>query len=270
MQYISISMKHLLHLFIFAFTTLALSQEQSIKAIKTNTVLLTADDFIGFDGLGNCFYLQNNVVHKKGETTMAQYQNLALGKITKVDILNPLKVVVFYKDFNSVVLLDSQLNEIQRVDFSKLDTPIVASAVGISGQNKLWLFNSLNQQIGLYDLTNNNYQNLGVPIKEEFQYYQSDFNYFHWIDSDTQWNTCTVYGTIFTNGKTEGNESVQLLDNKKLLFAKQNKIYLKDIEQDKVYEIEIVEKSFKKMYYKDQILSIFTDQGITNYKITIP
>ena len=34
--------------------------------------------------------------------------------------------------------------------------------------------------------------------------------------------------------------------------------------------IENIEKSFKNFYYKDQILSIFTNQEITNYKIIIP
>lgn len=263
-------MKHLFYICLIIFGHLAFSQVQTIKAVKTDELLLNADDFIGFDGLGNCFYIQNNVVYKTGDTTIAQYQNLALGKITKVDILNPLKVVVFYKDFNSVVLLDSQLNEIQRIDFSKTDTPIVASAVGISGQNKLWVFNSLNQQIGLFDLTNSNYQNLGVPIQEEFRYYQTDFNYFHWINKEYQWNTCTIYGTIFTTEKVDENIQIQFLDSGRQFFVKENLIYMKDIEQNKVYEIEIVEKSFKKMYYKDQILSIFTNKGITNYKITIP
>jgi hypothetical protein len=162
------------------------------------------------------------------------------------------------------------MNEIQRIDFSKLEDIVVAAAVGISGQNKVWVFNSMNQQIGLYDLTNNSYQNLGVPINGELLYYQSDFNYFHWIDNQRQWNTCTIFGRVFTNGSLNEMGEIQLLDLNKVLFSKNNLIYVNDIKQNKSYEIEIVEKSFKKIYYKDQILSIFTDKGITNYKITIP
>ncbi len=247
-----------------------ISQSVKISATKTDQLFFEADDFIGFDGFGSCFYIKNNTVFKKVDTTVLQYQNLSLGKVTKVDILNPLKVILFYKEFNSIVVLDNQMNEIQRVDFSKLDNTVIASAVGISGQNKIWVFNSMNQQIGLYDLTNNSYQNLGVPIKDELQHYQSDFNYFHWIDSQHQWNTCTIFGRVFSNGKMGEMSEIQLLDIDKVLFAKNNQMYLNDIKQNKLYEIEIVEKSFKKFYYKDQILSIFTDKGITNYKITIP
>lgn len=263
-------MKTLFYIVFFLSFNLNVAQEQKIKAIKTSEIKLIADDFVGFDGFGSCFYIQNNTVFKKVDSTVLQYQNLSLGKITKVDIINPLKVIVFYKDFNSVVVLDNQLNEIQRIDFSNLNTPLVATAIGISGQNKIWIFNSLNQQIGLYDLVNANYQNLGVPIKNEFSYYQTDFNYFHWIGKDGQWNTCTIFGRVFSNGKVEAKNQIQLLDINKILFTNNNLVYIKDIKQNTSYEIEIVEKSFKKIYYKDQILSIFTDKGITNYKITLP
>ncbi len=263
-------MKKVFYLLLLIAFQFSMSQSSKITATKTDYLILEADDFIGVDGFGNCFYTKNNIVFKKVDSDVLQYQNLALGKVTKVDILNPLKVILFYKEFNSIVVLDNQMNEIQRVDFSKLDNTVVASAVGISGQNKIWVYNSMNQQIGLYDLTNNSYQNLGIPIKEELLYYQSDFNYFHWVDGQHKWNTCTIFGRVFSNGSIDEIEAIQLLDINKVLFAKNNRMYVNDLKQNKVYEIEIVEKSFKKFYYKDQILSIFTDKGITNYKITIP
>lgn len=235
-----------------------------------DSIAIDADCFIGFDGFKNCFYTKNNVLFKKVGDSNLQYQNPSLGKITKVDILNPLKIIVFYEEFNSVIVLDNQLNEIQKVDLSKLETPVVASAIGISGQNKLWVFNILNQQIGLYDLNSNTYQNLGMPIKDGVSYYQTDFNYFQWIDKQNNWNTCTIYGRIFSSGKMETTSKMQLLNENKVLFSKDNSLFIRDKNTNKLYEIEIVEKSFKNFYYKDQILSIFTNKGITNYKITIP
>lgn len=263
-------MKKLISFLTILYCCVTFGQNQKITPIKTDTFALEADAFIGFDSFNNYFYTKNNVLFKKAESGLLQYQNLSLGKITKIDILNPLKVVVFYEAFNSVIILDNQLNEIQKVEFSKLETPVVASAVGVSGQNKLWVFDILNQQIGLYDLNANTFKNLRIPIKDGVMYYQTDFNYFQWIDKQNQWNTCTIYGRIFSNGTVESNSNLQLLETNKMLFSQNNKLYLRDRNIDKCYEIEIVEKSFKNFYYKDQILSIFTDQGITNYKITIP
>jgi hypothetical protein len=50
-------------------------------------------------------------------------------------------------------------------------------------------------------------------------------------------------------------------------------LYFKDISDtnsDTVSEIEVLEKTFDKFCYKDQILSIFTAKEITNYKIVTP
>lgn len=243
---------------------------QKIIAVRSDFVPFEADNFIGFDGFKNYFYTKDNVIYKKSEVTILQYQNLSLGKISKVDIINPLKVIVFYEEFNSVIVLDNFLNEIQKIEFSSLETPVLASGIGISGQNKLWVFNALNQQIGLYDLNSNTYQNLSIPIKDNILYYQTSFNYFEWIDNQNNWKSCSIYGTIIPNGKTEATSNLQILDGKSILFLKSNTLYISDRTKGIFYEIEIVEKSFQDFYYKDQILSIFTNKGITNYKITIP
>ncbi|WP_395052039.1 hypothetical protein [Flavobacterium sp.] len=263
-------MKHLFYYIVFLSFSICQSQNSKIKVTKLDSIAFDADSFVGLDGFRNCYYIKDNVFFKKADTLSLQYQNLALGKLTKVDSTNPLKIILFYEEFNSVVVLDNQLNEIQKIEFSKLETPIVASAIGISAQNQLWVYNSLNQQIGLYDLNSNTYKNLGVPIKETFSYYQTDFNYFHWIDSKNQWLTATIFGRIINNGLIEIKENLQFLDLSEVLFLKDKKLFIRDRNGNKLYEIEIVEKSIKNFYYKDQILSIFTDHGITNYKIILP
>jgi hypothetical protein len=263
-------MKKIVSLILLLISCVGFGQLEKLVPSPIETITFNGDTFIGLDGFNNCFYIKDNVLYKKSDNTLLQYQNVSLGKITKVDLLNPLKVIVFYEEFNSVMVLDNQLNEIQKVEFSKLETPVVAAAIGISGQNKLWVFNSLDQQIGLYDLNSNTYNNLGMPIKDGIAYYQSDFNYFQWIDKQNNWNTCTIYGRILTNGKVEPSAHKQLLDKNKVLFSNDDTLFIRDRNLDKLYQIEIVEKSFKNFYYKDQILSIFTTNGITNYKITIP
>jgi hypothetical protein len=257
----------LLPIFLFVF---ALCQSQKINTIKLDFLEIEADEFVGFDGFNNCYVVKDNILFKKIDTTILQYQNLSLGKISKVDLLNPLKIIIFYSDFNTVIVLDNQLNEIQKIEFSKFDTPVVISAAGTSGQNKLWFFNTLNQQIGLFDLVTNQFQYIGTTIRDSFTNYQTDFNYFQFIDKKNQWNIYTIFGRYFQNGTIEPNLQVQLLNDRKYLFYNGESLYLKDNSTNSKFEIEIVEKTFKKFYYKEQILSIFTDQGITNYKITIP
>jgi len=254
----------------YFFSQLIFCQTIKLPTTRIDFIEMDADFFIGFDGFKNYYYLKNNILYKKNDTSILQYQNLYLGKISKVDILNPLKIIVFYESFNSVILLDNQLNEIQKIEFSNLETPILATAVSVSGQNKLWVFDGLNQQLGLLNLSTNQFQIIGNPIKNGILNYQTNFNYFHYIDKNNDWNTYNIYGQHFQDKAIEKNIQTQFIDNEKYFFTTNDSLFLKDLSSDKLYEIEIVEKTFKKMYYKDQILSIFTHKGITNYKIIIP
>ncbi|MBA4317642.1 MAG: hypothetical protein C0412_04510, partial [Flavobacterium sp.] len=79
-----------------------------------------------------------------------------------------------------------------------------------------------------------------------------------------------VFGKITTFGKVADFEQIQVINDHAVLFSKDGKLQLQDIRKNSIYPIENVEKSFKNFYYKDQILATFTNQEITNYKITIP
>jgi hypothetical protein len=55
-----------------------------------------------------------------------------------------------------------------------------------------------------------------------------------------------------------------------LLYRKSNYLFAYSLLEKKSTLIEIEEKTLKNFTYKDQILSIFTTQGIKNYKIIVP
>ncbi len=263
-------MKNLIFLVILCCNGFVFGQNEKIIATKIDSVQFIAQNFIGVDNHGNYFFENENVLYKKTPTSVLQYQNIQLGNIKKVDILNPLKIVVFYEDFNSVVLLDNQLNEMQKINFSEIEIPIIVSAVGISGQNKLWIYNATNQQIGLFDLSLNEITNLNIPVKEKLNSYQTDFNYFYWIDNDNLLQTCTVFGKILPPKPITNTDNLIIIKDNIVLYIKNSSLYLEDFSTKKVYQIVNIENSFKKMFYKEQILTIFTNQGITNYKITLP
>ena len=108
-----------------------LAQNSRLETKLLQTQILTDKVFKGFDGLGNEYFVKNNVFMKQSETESWEYKNVALGKISAVDIINPLKIVLFYEDFNSVVLLDNQLNKMTEINFSQNPTPIVVTAMAV-------------------------------------------------------------------------------------------------------------------------------------------
>ena len=179
-------MKKLITAFLFILSTIAFSQNQKLTAVKINSISLDADQFLGYDQFGFYYTIKNNVLSKTKDHQSLEYKNISLGKITKVDLQNPLKIVLFYENFNTVVLLDNQLNETQKINFSENTVPILVTATGITSQNQLWIYNSLNQQIGLYDYLKNDYKTISTSFPENIKYYQSDFNAFYWIDQKKQ------------------------------------------------------------------------------------
>ncbi|WP_173966544.1 hypothetical protein [Flavobacterium collinsii] len=267
------------HLFLLSFLfvvcsfSAVFSQSQKIKTVPLSHFTNTSDQFLGYDSFGYYYQIKNNVFSKTKGKEVFEYKNVSLGTITKVDLQNPLKIVLFYEDFNTAVLLDNQLNKITDINFSLNNTPIIVSAIGMSTQNQLWIYNTLNQQIGLFDYLNNEYKTVSTPLTETIKYYQTDFNTFYWIDKKNNWFSCTIFGKTTALGKVPDFDAIEIVNNHQYIFSKANLLYFKDIttpDSNAFSEIEVLEKSFDKFCYKDQILSIFTAKEITNYKIVTP
>lgn len=239
------------------------------------TTLLTSENledkiYLGFDGLGSNYFIKNNVFSKHYEGQIWEYKNVPLGKITSVDYINPLKIIVFYEDFNTIIILDNQLNEIQKINLFDIDKTIFASQIGMASQNQFWIYNSLNQQILLFNYLNNTFKNIGNPTQENIKYTQSDFNNFYWIDDNNNWFAIDIFGKVILLANIPPWENIQIIDTDKLLFSQDNTLYCLNNKSKAIYEIEIVEKSFQKFHYKDQILAIFTNQQVKNFKLKLP
>ena len=263
-------MKTLITFCLWTFTIISFAQTDTKKAELIDQTEVNADVFIGYDKFDFLYFIKDNVIHKQKKDVSLEYKNLALGKITKVDLLNPLKVIVFYERFNTIITLDNQLNETLKINFSELKIPLMVSNMGIASQNRLWVFDQITQQIYLYDTLNGTLKSLGTPISEEIVFYNSDFNYFEWLDDKKQWYQCSLFGTI-ENLNYQFDFDIILFANSELIFYKKDAtVFIFNRKTNEVFSIENIEKSFENLTYKNQILSIFTNRGISNYKITIP
>ena len=263
-------MKNVIYFILLSIGTIHFCQSQQLKPVFEDEKKCSADEFYGFDNFRNFYYVKNNVFTKQSDKQTWEYKNVPLGKITSVDIINPLQIVLFYEQFNTAVMLDNQLNEIRRINFSDINTSIVVSKIGLSGQNQFWIYNAINQKLTLFDYIKNNLKELPVPIESNIKYSQSDFNTFYWIDENNNWFSCDIFGKKTLLANIPAFDNIQIIDSEKLLFSSGEKFYFLNNKTQSIIEIEIVENSFGNFYYKDQILSIFTSQEIKNFKIKLP
>lgn len=255
---------------LFLIPFFLLGQEKKIVTQSISTEKIEADLFVGFDTFGYLYYVKGQVFFKKKGQEIYQFKNVSLGSITRVDIINPLRIVLFYEPFNTVLLLDNQLNLTQKISFSENATPMVISATGLASQNRLWFFNTVNQQIGLYDFNKNTVVHLATPINDKVLFYQTEINYCHWINVKKQWFTCDVFGRIYYISDVPDCEALIFISNSRIVFKKNNQLYLFDSEQNTISTIEIDKKTFDNFTIKDQNLTIFTENEISTYKIILP
>lgn len=225
--------------------------------------------YLGTDAFGWEYTIANNEFRKTKDGKSVKYQNVSLGEIYRTDLQNPLQIVLFYRKFNTVVLLDNQLNQTATINFSALPTELIVEAASLASQNRLWLYDITTQQIGLYDPIRSNFRTLTPPFNDGIKYYQSDYNYFYWIDNVGKCFVVNLFGSVAPLGTMPDFDQAQLLSRTQILYSKDNKLYLYNLPDKTQKLIQISEKSFASFYYASQILSIFTDSEIIQYKITL-
>jgi hypothetical protein len=229
--------------------------------------------FAGTDAFGWQYTIADNEFRKHKDNTVLKYKNVALGDIYRADLQNPLQIVLFYKKFNTVVLLDNQLNETLVINFSNLPNnqpELIVEAAGLASQNRLWLYDITTQQIGLYDTARHTFRTVTPPFKDGLKFYQSDYNYFYWIDNTGKCWAVNLFGTVTLLGPVPDFTAAQLLDASNILISTADGLYEYNLPQQSFKKVQVVEKSFSSFYYKDQILSIFTNDEIIQYKIKLP
>ena len=262
--------KKILFILIINFLCFSLQSQEVIPAVKQSDTQLTCDIFLGFDNQKSIYSLKNNILTKNSNGITYQYNNLSLGKITNVDFQNPLQIVIFYKNFNTVVLLDNQLNEIKKIDFNLQSTPVTIEAVSLSSQNQIWIYDSISSKIGLYNVNTDTFKWISTMLENPISYYESDYTHFYWTDINLNLYRISIYGTIEKLGILPKFDVIELTKNGNSIYKIDDELYYYDLTSKSSSKIAIDEKIISKFFFRDGILSIFTQNEITNYKIILP
>ena len=161
-------------LFLISFSVGA---QEEITTTKKDSTAFNAKAIFGVDTFGTMYYTtDDNTFHKKTKDTTITYTNFQLSEITSANAFNPLKINLFYRDFNTVVILDNRLAEVFKIDFNTVQPYKNVSFVSTGFDNTLWIFNQDLQQLELYDYKTNKVRLKTVPIQSEILDLKSDYN----------------------------------------------------------------------------------------------
>lgn len=108
-----------------------------IKSIDTKNAAITTDY------LGNLYVVSEFRMSKYDSNGkfLQVYEDYTNGKISSVDVTDPMKVIVFYEDFLRVKVLDHTLSEIAAYDFNSVGYSSI-SALAHSRDDDFWIFDN--------------------------------------------------------------------------------------------------------------------------------
>ena len=113
---------------------------------------------VAMDNLDNLYILSSTGQIKKynaaGDSVGVYNQVRNFGKIPSMDVSNPLRILLFYKDFSTVVVLDRFLSNQSTLDLRKFSI-LNPSAIGNSYDNNIWAFDEYDNKLKKIDQQGN-------------------------------------------------------------------------------------------------------------------
>jgi len=102
------------------------------------------------DNLDNLYIISSTGQIKKfnpaGDSAAVYNQVIKFGKLFSIDVSNPLKLLLFYKDFSTIVILDRFLSNLTTIELRKFSI-LQAGAIGLSYDNNIWVFDEYDNKL---------------------------------------------------------------------------------------------------------------------------
>jgi hypothetical protein len=148
------TMKKRLYIYLVSMVLSCTGWSQADSSFKLIKVI--HGDIVDFtvDNLDNIYILNSrNSVYKydaNGDSVAVYNDVKKFGNATLIDVSNPLKVLLYYKDFSTVVMLDRFLNIRNSIDLRKQNI-FRAKTIGQSYDNKIWVYDEMENKLKKID-----------------------------------------------------------------------------------------------------------------------
>lgn len=138
-------------------TSSGFAQNDTLKGISNFTL----------DRLGNCYAIKNatEIIKIDGNGKLLNSNSRRdLGAVDLIDATDPLRILVFYKDFGVISILDNQLSKQNDINLRMMN---IASPTLIAGANDggIWVFDIETMQLNKIDI-NLNQSKINIDIRQ--------------------------------------------------------------------------------------------------------
>lgn len=243
---------------------------QSNPTIETKFLSKTAIEYNGLiyiDDFNTYYTLTNNALYKVSDKISLNYSNVQLGKIESVDLFNPLKINLFYKDFNTVIILDNRLAEIFKIDFNKNFIYKNVEFVSTGSDNTFWIYNQDSQQLELFDYKTNRTRIVTLPILSNVLDLKSNYNY-SWLLTKEYLYIYNYFGSLLSKTKNIGFSKMSQT-NGNLILKKENKLFYLKKDTTQPIEINLPKLLINAFFVNHETLYIYDNNFLYKYQLKI-
>ena len=253
---------HLLLLFIVSFSVYG---QTPIEATFVSKTAMDAETIVGIDNFGTNYFIKNNTFYKTENDSDYSYSNVQFGNITTANSFNPLKISIFYKDFNTAFVLDNRLAEIVKIDFNSIQNYKNVSFISTANDNALWIFNQDIQQLELFDYKTKKIRATTLPIQSEVFALKSNYNYA-WLLTENYLYKYTYFGSLVY--KINNNGYTDLVENNgKIFLIKENKLYYFNENEGDFQLIKTPEMLSKEFLVTNETLYIYDSKFLHKFQL---
>ncbi|GAA4965348.1 hypothetical protein [Algibacter aquimarinus] len=255
-------------IYLFFLISYSIFCQESIEATFVKKSPFEADKLVSVDNFGTKYYINNDVFYKKNTSQILTYNNLQLGNLETVNAFNPLKINLFYKDFNTVIILDNRLAEIFKIDFNTASKYKNVSHVSTGYDNTIWLFNQDTQLLEVFDYkTRTTRAQILQPIDNEILDLKSNYNYCYLLTKEhlTIYN---YFGSVIRILKNEGY--TELAESNEALYLKKgdNLFYLGKNSKN-VLPVNSKNILINQFFVTNETLYIYDNETLQEFQIKI-
>ncbi|WP_282134101.1 hypothetical protein [Seonamhaeicola maritimus] len=251
----------------FILFPLSIYTQNSIESSLIKSTDFKSDKIVSVDNFGTVYYLQNNTFYKKSSVKTISYNNLQLGDVTSANAFNPLKINLFYKDFNTVIILDNRLAEIFKIDFNTIQPYKNITHISAGFDNTLWVFNQDNQQLELYNYKSGKTQARSLPIQSKILDLKSNYNSV-WLLTQKSIYQYNYFGNLIKKMKNEGFSELAE-NNGNIVLKKDNSLYFLKKDSELTTPIEIPNLLINQFFVTNETLYIYQNQKLQQFQLKI-
>ncbi len=247
-----------------------------INLQQQNFIAGSYSDFY-IDNLNNIYLLnKNNQLKKlsdKGDSLSVSNALRKFGDIYSVDVSNPLKILIYYKDFSSIIILDRFLSTINTIDLRKYGI-LQAQAAAQSYDNNYWVFDAVENK--LKKIEDNGNILLQTPdfrtiFAESFspEIIIDNNGSVYLYDSKKGWLIFDYYGAFKQNISQPNLKNVQVIKNDLYGFDSAQKIHRYNVQtfKETIYHISTKTAGVIKFQLNRNNLFALTPNGLYIFSI---